>query len=183
MKTYFTLLFFIFCLSSKSQTIVKFPLDSTGKISYTEVVKIDSTSEEILYSRAKIWITNIFNSAKDVIQLDSKEDGIIICKGSLKAHGLNRGGRDMSVGYVHFTMKLSFKDNKYKYEFTDFIHDGIDQFYGGNLEDLEPKGYMSGMGYHKMIWDGVRQNTDIDIKQMIKQLNNGMTTNANKSDW
>ena len=57
------------------------PIDEkTGKIVYSEIVKVDSTSSPELYLRAKTWFVRNFNSANNVIQLDDKESGKIIGK-------------------------------------------------------------------------------------------------------
>jgi len=45
-----------------------FPVNNNGEIEYTEVVKVDSTSADVLYSRAKMTIAQSFKSAKNVIQ-------------------------------------------------------------------------------------------------------------------
>ena len=59
----FILLLFALSNSSSGQTL---PIDSTtGKITYTEVVKVDSITKDQLYSRALVWFTKTFKSAKD----------------------------------------------------------------------------------------------------------------------
>ena len=53
-----------------------------GEVVYTEVIKVDSLNAKELYNRAKKWIVLNYKSANDVIQLDDKEDGILIGKGN-----------------------------------------------------------------------------------------------------
>lgn len=50
---------------------VSLPLQD-GKITYSEIVNVDSATKNQLYSRAKEWISKSFKSSKNVIQLDEK---------------------------------------------------------------------------------------------------------------
>ena len=42
------------------------PITEDGRIEYTDVVKVDSTSKEELYSRAREWFVDSFKSSDDV---------------------------------------------------------------------------------------------------------------------
>jgi len=91
-----------------------------GKINYSEVVNVDSVKKEELYNRAKHWLVETFKSAKDVIQIDDKENGEIVGKGYFKSWWDMGwiGGKNVSVWE---TLKIQVKDYRYKYEITDFI--------------------------------------------------------------
>lgn len=89
-----------------------------GKINFSETVNVDSTKKDILYSKSKLWFANTFKSAKDVIQLDDKENGIILGKGIYQdtekvglAGTIQRNWK--------FTIKIQLKDAKYKAEIYD----------------------------------------------------------------
>ncbi|WP_461491001.1 DUF4468 domain-containing protein [Pontibacter sp. HJ8] len=94
------------------------PRDESGKIVYSEVVPVEGLSQQELYSRARAWFATTFNSANDVIQMDSKEEGTII----------GNGITDLDIGNskqkVHFTLSLQFKDGRYKYEITNIAYQG-----------------------------------------------------------
>ena len=55
-----------------------------GVPTYVEVINIDSSlSQTELFNRAKIWFVDNYNSAKNVIQMEDKESGILIAKGAI----------------------------------------------------------------------------------------------------
>lgn len=113
-------LIFLFLISSNmlvdciSQTRLSdsFPYQD-GKILYTRIVQIDSAGKDELYNRAKRWIADSFNSAKDVIQLDNKENGEIICKGFFTTtwHISSLFSQEVNVWH---TLKIQLKDNRTK---------------------------------------------------------------------
>ncbi|WP_207429356.1 DUF4468 domain-containing protein [Pedobacter sp. SYSU D00535] len=98
------------------------PIDSlTGRIKFTEVVNQAATKEQ-LYLKAKRWVGEIFNSAKAVTEIDDKEGGMMVVKGfspiNLKhSYGVTR----MRLMY---SIKLDFKDQKYRYSISDLEYEG-----------------------------------------------------------
>ena len=90
-----------------------------GKITYTGVVQIDSISSAELYKRSKRWFFDTYNSGKDVIQLDDKENGEIIGKGYFETYWQSSFLGGMNIN-VYQTIKVQVKDGRYKYEITDF---------------------------------------------------------------
>ena len=116
-------------LSTNGQSLLpEFPIDSlTGKITYTDVVVIDSITEPTkLFSIAREWFAKSYNSSNHVIQMEDKENGKLIGRASFKVffhQGLfNKNPWD--GGYIDYTIALYFKKGRYKYEITDFIHHG-----------------------------------------------------------
>ena len=87
-------------------------LVESGK-SYSEVVEAELTKDDI-YQKLKEWISLTYKSAKDVIQLDTKEK--LITKGNTI---VNYVSGEYNVKYrISFTLILSIRDNKYKIDFT-----------------------------------------------------------------
>lgn len=109
--------------AGQSRDLPLFPLDSlTHKIKFTDIVYLDSTSsKQDLFLRAREWFAKTFKSSNYVTQMEDKEAGILIGKGSLeiflKVLGSSTGGN-----YFNFTISLYFKDGRYKYDFTDFTY-------------------------------------------------------------
>lgn len=108
---------------------------SSQNLTFSEVVQVEGVSAGELFNKAKKWYVIAFKSSKDVIQLESKEDGVIIGKGSFTFKGKAFTSGTNSTGPVYFTLKVEVKDGKYKYEITDFKHYSL----GLVLKD-EPKG-------------------------------------------
>lgn len=175
MKTPTFLLCFVLFLfvpfTGMGQEIV-LPLNSeTNLIEYSELVQIDSTTtQKALYSRAKEWVAIAFKSAKDVIQMDDSENGIMILKGIIPISG----GMYLADGKVDFTMKIQLKNGRYKYWITNFSHSSYKPGYsGGALENTKPAcGSMSMM---KKGWNQVKESTDKYAQNIVQNLKSFMT--------
>jgi hypothetical protein len=137
----FCLIFSLF--ANKAEVMMKsLPKDSTtGMISYQEIVRVDSSvTKDVLYASAKDWFANAFRSAKDVIQMEDKENAKLIGKGNLTV-SIPMVGPDYSR--VDFTVTIQAKDGRYKYTVTNFV-----SFYG-NLEDTKAHKWVPAM-YQKV---------------------------------
>ena len=76
---------------------------------YTEVVDIELSKKEI-YQKVNEWVALNYNSAKDVIQLNT-EDKVIV-KGNFL---VNFSVGNLVASYrIHNTLTFSIRDNKYK---------------------------------------------------------------------
>jgi len=87
-----------------------------NKDGFTEVIEVDLTQEEI-YGKIKEWVVINYKSAKDVIQLDSKEK--VIIKGNQLINIIS-SSIPMELRLNH-TITFSIRDNKYK---VDYIPSG-----------------------------------------------------------
>lgn len=156
------------------------PLNEFGKVEYTEVVKIDSTTQNLLFSSAQKWFVETFKNAKDVIQVENRENGEIIGKGTFHIQTNRFGYSAIGLGVVRFQVQVDVKDGRYKYSFSNFIHVGDKpQIYDcGCLDDEKPD------ACSKKIFAEVKEKTDVQIKLLIESLKISMNRNAGKkSDW
>jgi hypothetical protein len=118
--TLFALLAWCYSFGALAQTDTRFPLDSaTQRITYTEVVQVPGASKAELYTRAKLWFANTFNSAKAVIEADEKDAGIVQGDGhsQMAVHYLGPKKPASSV-LLWYTVKIACKDGRYRYEIT-----------------------------------------------------------------
>lgn len=90
-----------------------------GKVIYAGVVRVDSVEKEQLYKRSKRWFVDTYKSAKAVIEIDDQENGEVIGKGYFKTLWDVDFLSSREVNVWH-TIKLSVKDNRFRYEITDF---------------------------------------------------------------
>ncbi len=106
------------CLSVKAQTL---PMDSVSKkVSYGSIIPIQGTKDE-LYIKAKQWFVKSFKSANYVLQMDDKEAGKLIGKAS--EIGIIKdsfGISSLGEFKLNYTVYITVKDGKYRYEITDF---------------------------------------------------------------
>ncbi|MEI7424306.1 MAG: DUF4468 domain-containing protein [Prolixibacteraceae bacterium] len=178
MKSIILISLILFSFATNGQS-VKFPIDeTTGKITYSEVVTLnDSISKDELFSRAKICYSRIFNNAKNVIQNQDKDAGIIIGKGCFdvyaRALGMNNPG-----GVINFTLTVSVKNGKYRYLIDNLNHDatGTSMPSGGDLERGKPKQWMPKQ------WENVLTLTQTKIKELISSLKSEMSKPTPKSE-
>ena len=100
----------------------------TGKVHYTAVGTVDGLARDALYLRAKTWAINAFYSPKDVISTEEQDVGIIICKGFSEETIRFQGAR--SRQRLYFTVQVSVKEGRYKYDFSDFSFQPADNEMG-----------------------------------------------------
>jgi hypothetical protein len=88
---------------------------------FSKVVEVKGKTKDQIYTATKIWIAENFKSAKSVIELDSKDDGIIIGNGIIKypcdgfecvAKGDHR---------VLFTIRIDMKDERFRIVFSNIM--------------------------------------------------------------
>ncbi len=109
------MLFALFFLFGKSQQ----------PLYYTQVIVIDSTtSKEELFDRARLWFNNNFTSSKEVIQVADRNYGEMVCRGIIPYSSNVIDQSSSTKGQISFDVKIYFKQGRYKYEFTNFRHEG-----------------------------------------------------------
>jgi hypothetical protein len=115
--------------------LTSFTVSSQNPLFFFNVINIDTTSsKDELYSRSKIWFVQTYNSAEAVIHLDDKVKGIIIGKGIFEYKTqTNKFLKRAYAGMIRYTISVYFKDGRYKYEVTDFIHTSTDPYVGVDL--------------------------------------------------
>lgn len=177
-KLFITLvILFTVCVFNVNGQEVNFPIDSiTGKITYTEVISVEDKDATDLFLSAKEWFVNNFVSAKNVIQMEDKNAGIILGKGKIPVYTNNAFKTDL--GFVEFTIKIEVKDGRYKYTLKDLYHKpGLSKANSpGTLLAEKPGGGLMTMGLKN--WNGIKSQTDEAINSMIESLINEMNKNV-----
>ncbi len=93
------------------------PINEKGIFEYIEVVQIPGATKDQLYKQAKIYFVESFRSANHVIQLDNKEDGMIIGKG--EAEMLVISGITGFEGVMRFSIKIEVRPERYRLTIYD----------------------------------------------------------------
>jgi hypothetical protein len=76
-------------------------------------------SKDDLYNRALLWVVKAYNSSKDVIQMQDKETGVIVCKALIEVPGQkNAFGSPLGIDYVDYTLTIKVKEGKYKIAYS-----------------------------------------------------------------
>lgn len=93
-----------------------------GQYQYSEVVKLDSSfTKDKLYRNAKLYFTDNFKSAKDVIQYDEKQEGKVIGKGYFESNvkTMIMLTADYIKTSVYYSTEITCKDGRYRYKIYD----------------------------------------------------------------
>lgn len=157
--------------------------EKDGAVFYEEVVQVDGATQEELYNRAKIWFAETFRSAKEVIQLDNKEEGKIIGKG-VSSFIVNAGTAIESDIPLYFTIDLQMKDGRYKILFSNMrTHVAAIEMWISEKRRLNKKGEVRS-NLNGKYYQGVNQ----ELNRMADSLEAAMkttssNTTATGSEW
>ena len=95
------------------------PLNEQHLLDVARVVEVPGASQNELYARGKVWFASTFQSTLNATQADDKQAGILIGRAWRPSYIPLPGGSLYSTK-IWYTVKLSFKDGRYRYSFTDF---------------------------------------------------------------
>ncbi|MBC7922635.1 MAG: DUF4468 domain-containing protein [Ferruginibacter sp.] len=143
------------------------PLDERGKVSFYEVVKADSMKAGVLYANAKGWL---LGEGYAVVEADSAA-GRLVASRALAAYDKGYVTKKLH-GKVHYRLMLEAKDQKYRYQFTDFVfaYYKEDRYYrmvpAGKTKDLAET---TASGWQKL-WQKHRRNAQLAVEEDIRQL-------------
>lgn len=89
------------------------PISEADK-TFDRVIEAPGYTKDQIHSQTKIWIAENFKSAKAVIELDSRDDGVIMGNG-IMPYPCKVG----CTGWkVPFQMRVDMKDQKFKISFS-----------------------------------------------------------------
>lgn len=87
---------------------------------YQQIIEVPGQGKDVIYERSRVWIAQTFKSAKDVIQYESKDEGVIIIKGAV--HNPFSGAMAFAPNiYLTFTMKEDIKDGRARATFDNIL--------------------------------------------------------------
>jgi hypothetical protein len=137
-----------------------------GKITYTDIIKIDSSkTKDLIYTALRTWLVKAFVSSKNVIQFEDKDNGIIMGKANIAV--TSKKGWD--YGVVNFSLTLHVKPGRFKYEITDFVH----EFWTSNDQYPRLTNYGAG-ALERNNAEGIQGMSDDELVHIKEQLNSKM---------
>jgi hypothetical protein len=175
-----TVLFLLSCFFSFSQEAK----------SFEKIILVDSINKASIFISINEWFAKTYNSANDVIQINDKEEGIIIGNGII-IYNYGKVSYSCSEGSLKYSIKVSVKNNKYKIELSNFIHTvNIGNNLKCQLGLINNSDLYSTSGMYK----GIQNDVWNDIKLKIEQFSNSIfqsieshtqkiNTEKNKNDW
>ena len=112
------LLVLSYALTAQDATFLQRHLSyKDGKIFYQKVVEVEGASVKDMFVSTKIWANDAFGVAKNDIQVEELERGVLVFIGSVTDGRITR----VSNPTQSFKLKLEFKAGKYRYTMYDFV--------------------------------------------------------------
>lgn len=177
MKRIFFSVFVLFSLIpfSFSQT-PSIPVDEeTGLITWQEVVS-EAGSKDALYNRCIEWINSQYKNAQEVTKVRDPEDGKITIQHRIRMVDiLEDGSEQNSSTVVAYVLRIEFKENRYRYTFTDFTMVAsskfpLERWLNPNDPSYIPK------------YEGYLVQVDKAVHDIIRSLKQGMKEKVVKED-
>lgn len=159
-------------------------------IKFTDVIKVDGVSASELYSRSKIWFASTYRNSNAVIQMDSKEETIIIGKANIIYKTAIFAGSLALDGVVNYIIKISSKDGRYKYELSDFSHEATSitpyrRYSFGLITSREtcPINIPALWHLDDKAWREIKKTVSINSTDIIESLKIGMLKPSKEDNW
>lgn len=153
------------------------PLDATTqRITYSAVVPAPGASQAELYARARAWIATAYPQQNARLTREDPASGQLQLQGTQLVQlrtvyeGIPRG---TYAGVVHHSLSIYVKDGRFKYIFSDFVHDAQNSpnlRSGGALEQERAHlfGY-AGLGSQKP-WQDLKAQALRDARRLAASL-------------
>lgn len=182
-----TILLLLLPALSFAQSPIKYiPTKDSVTVHLDTIVRVDSLTKDELYINAKLWFSDYFKSSKAVIDLDDKEAGIIIGKGSSQIT-INLWTGPFNTR-CYFTTKISIKDHKYRLEVYDLYYKPdkgvwVGDFYQEPVETY-PSTWFLPMGPENRKWrEQYRDQTIQVLNDLFLSLSESMKNSSVARDW
>lgn len=154
-----------------SQEITNTPVE------YTEVVNVNNTEAKVLYSKAKLWIAQNYKDATKIIKLDDSENHNLLAKPLMRFRsGIFMGGAGRE-GWISYDLEIACKDGRYKYTFSNFVHNGKNTDIGLITDSDELPNLLVGKKQRKEASDELRSTISSTVLPLIASLKQAMEVN------
>ncbi|WNI34664.1 DUF4468 domain-containing protein [Chryseobacterium sp. SG20098] len=159
-------------------------MSSAQKLEFQSIDSLNA-KKEILFSGAKSWVSNTFNSSKSVIDMDDKDSGRIIGKAFLQDSKQHRCMSYYEISSVSFKFTIDVKDNKYRIVLSDFNHLGKQVSAGSLDSDQAPAGFGFGCGKKnaQRVYDEIKLNVKDQSEKLFKDFRDKMVEAVKKDDF
>ncbi|MFM9946077.1 MAG: DUF4468 domain-containing protein [Bacteroidia bacterium] len=176
-KQFFSLTFITISLFSYSQQTI--PVDEeTKQALITEVIEVSGATQAELYDRAMVWINKFYPNPTGFIQSKDPATGEIVGKAQFRITSTDKKGTESFDGMVGYTIKLNFKDGKFKYEISKINWKQASYYDVSKWMNTKDQ-------YYKEVYQGYLQQTNTyfdnlkaDLKKAVKS-----PPAKKKDDW
>jgi len=155
------------------------PVNGEGKISYTDVVQVDSTEASALFGKARLFITKAYINGKMVTDLTDIENKTVVTRGwvpvTLRFWGIAFPYKLWSL------MIVQCKDNRYKYSFEQFEME-YDNGHAATSQTAPITTSDKPRGWNSKTWQAFLEDIDMRMRALILALKKQMSNKA-ESDF
>lgn len=97
------------------------PVDNlTGLITYQEVVEEPGTKDE-LFNRCSSWLHTFYANPWEATKVRDQSTGLIKIQHQFRIYDTDEEGSKKDVGMILYSVKLEFKENRYRYIVDNFL--------------------------------------------------------------
>lgn len=155
-------------------TAPQLPIDPDTKlITYKEVVNESGTKLQ-LFNRAVEWLPKQYANPVDATKVRNPETGLIEIRHRFDV-SYEEKGVQKSANTIDYTMRLEFKDGRYRYTISNFLIHDVSRAPVERWLDKTNKGYSPA-------WDAYLAELDQDVKALIESLKKGMMPPPEKKE-
>lgn len=182
MKNTLTLSLLLLPWLSFSQLVENLPTNSEGKLCYSEVIQVDSTSKEELYLRSKLFFGELFGGSKEAIKFEDRETGTIIGEGAMEIAFIYLGL--IYNRLMYFTVTVETKENRYRYQIAKLYYTDKGSTTPFFAEDyFKPENYYKGSGKPKPQNESTLVGTKNNIAYIEHKLKTIMQRPIQSEEW
>lgn len=180
------------------------PLNDDETFSITFVRQVPDNTKDELYAKIHQALVDVYVNAKNVIQMQDKENGIIVCKGIVDYTNSAMSSVNTMMGthinveeIIDYTIKIQVRDGRYKVDIYDMIADKglfsdskctMSEFLNAAFYNTT---YASGFSKKKRSDKGYQTSRLLYMLHELTQLynleesiyNKVSSTDASKDDW
>ncbi len=151
------------------------PIDpDSKKIMYKEVVQ-EKGDPGYLYIKAMEWFNTYYLNPTSLLRIQDRVNGKIEGTGRMKIYHDDIDGTRRSAGLVVYTIRLEFKDDRYRYTMTDFNLKGASRY---PLEKWLNKADPA----FNPLWDTYLYQIDTTMQRLASSLKEKMKPIVEKTD-
>ncbi|MBK7965786.1 MAG: DUF4468 domain-containing protein [Bacteroidetes bacterium] len=167
-------------IANFAQENTSLPIDEkTGLISFTKVNEVANTTPTELYQRALTWASTFYKNPTDVIRERDSVNGSILCKARFKiSNPADKKTPVTDAGNVMYSLKLQFKDGRYRYELNEINWKQQSYFAAERWMDKASSSYQPN-------FESYLQQTQTEVNRILTSLEKAMSTapSAKADDW
>ena len=151
------------------------PVDEDTKlITYKEVVQQEGAAAKH-YNQCISWINSFYENPFDATRVRDADNGKIEIRHRFKVFDTDKDGQKTEAALIDYTLTLEFKENRYRYIFSDFNVRKTSKFPLERWLNKEDPQYVPAC-------EGYLQQVDESVKAIIKSLKAGMVPKTVKPD-